>query len=1573
MNEGPVWGRYKTEKDAAGYAWIRGALAGDTAQFEDGRALPWHTIETEMDICRGNLMSPLELDDLGMLTHLNEPSMVHCLEERFRGDKVYCHTGDMLLAVNPFKAIKGLYDVSAFQAATRGTTTRMPHVFTTAEETYRALHTNRRKNQTVLVSGESGSGKTESTKFIMQYLAVVSDGGGTARQDGAASISDQVLQSNPILESFGNARTLRNDNSSRFGKFVKIWFSASTGALRLVGTSIETYLLEKVRLVRQAAGERNFHIFYEVLAGATRDRTLATKLHLHGAVSDYSYLNQSGCVTRRDNVADIDTFEKTMRAMAIVGFKDDEKDSILEIVASLLHLGNITFGHKAGGGSGGSDATFAEIRSLQELAWVAELLAVDLDRLRNALTNRQIKAKDEWYVVHLTKEQAEDARDAMARSIYGYLFDWLVFQVNQCVGTPDSDVVDAASAKCFIGVLDIFGFESFETNSFEQLCINYANERLQHHFIDFVMTQEQGRYQQEGISWTVLDLPQNDGCLDVLETRPTGVLALLDEECNIPKGTDAGFVRKLYQIYASHGHFRASKRDQVDRAFVVVHYAGAVRYTADGFCEKNRDKPHQAIFDLLSSSTNHFVRFMCRPLEDDDGGVAARAPLRRKSSSIVSNGLGAQFRRQLQQLIEMIGQTAPHYIRCLKPNDQNAKHEFDRKRMADQLRYGGVLEAVTIARLGYPVHLAHHAFVGRYAPLVPYASAAPPIKKKPPPPSVDAVLQALVDAHGQTSWPLREVDATKTTMSKWFRYGLEKGKTLVFVRQATYDFLEAARNETLHAHAVRLQAFCKMALARHWYMRVCAAVVTLQRHVRGHLARQVRRRRQATCTVAMWAQARHRGRVARATVLVMRQNRAAMRLQSCWRARLQCRLYAIVREAVVTVQCAWRCHVAKTHVKQLKKEALSLQHTIVERNQLRQALTQTKAEASLATQRAKQAEEELRRVQQLLLAMQKEHSTAVTLDMPLQVPRATEAAPVMANPVTTIPAAIAVEALEVPTPTATPTPTQRQIHLPTVSPSPPLADANVISTAPVAAAPEVPLPAVVTTSLPPGIVVVGTPSTAMTDLAGPPIGQTTSPVLDVHMTVAAYPTPIVETRPLDAEERQTADATTPLMLTLVEMPEVVEPTLQQVIPEHAPEPMVEATTTLVDQPQESHEGPTMEQFAPQQTAMTDLKEGQGPELLGSYVEAASIPRAVAASVNGNEEVKQPPPLSHSAHPISTPLSTDVSLLTQLAAASPSKMSKMQSLGVPSTAGGRETVDASPLPMQSTHPVTSMSSSELAAMSVVDQVAAKLALGESPDVQDMTGRTLLHYAVESGNAALVDLLLQHGANVSIADYMTQETAIHLAAKMANMELSGIFCRPDVLPTLDLNLPDKEGNTVLHLVCASARPKAAYVLELYLTLGADPNAQNVLGRTPLHICALLRRDDVLTERLLAYDADPNVYSIDKKTPLHVAVKRGLEHQAKHLVRHGASMTLPDANYVRVIESEMALTVLRAELGDAPPPPVRVPDDDIAACMLCRYGFNFLVRRYHCRRCGAVCCSDCVDQKTCRACRDVRRGLL
>ncbi|OQR98013.1 myosin-like protein [Achlya hypogyna] len=1447
-----VWARPKAAKEAEEYAWVRGVAAGDAVTMDDGRVELLSAMEADMDVCRGNAVS--DMDDLGGLPHLNEPSMVHCLEERFAADKVYCHTGEMLLAVNPFKVIPRLYDVDVYEEMSRAGSRRPPHVFTTAHETYTALHamhpsTGSHQNQTVLVSGESGSGKTESTKFIMQYLAVVSKS-----SDASGDIAEQVLQSNPILESFGNARTLRNDNSSRFGKFVKIWFAPEKHSqLRLIGTTIETYLLEKVRLVHQAPGERNFHIFYELLAAAAANPQLRDSLHLHAPVTAYAYLKDSGCFERRDHVRDGDVFQATMRAMSIVGFRDDEKASILEVVAALLHLGNMAFGLQPGGSSGGSDATMSDVASVQELRWVAALLAVDPARLRSALTKRQIKAKDEWYVVQLTLAQAEEARDAMARSVYGYLFDWIVAKVNTCIG---GDAV--ARSDRFIGVLDIFGFESFDVNSFEQLCINYANERLQHHFIDFVLTQEQKRYTAEGIPWETLAVPHNDGCLDILEARPTGLLALLDEECNVPKGSDAGLCRKLYQIYAAHGHFAASRRDQVELAFVVRHYAGAVRYEARGFCDKNRDKPHQELFDLLSSSTNAFVALLCRPVDVLAESLAALPVMQRRKSSLVSLGLGSQFRRQLHQLLEMIAGTQPHYVRCLKPNDANRRGLFQRQRMADQLRYGGVLAAVRIARQGYAVHMPHATFVARYRLLAHGAH-------------VDTVLAALAASALAEAWP-RRPEATA-----WAALGLAKGKTLVFLRQATHEYLEAAVGAKLTEAAVRVQAFARMAYARGRLWRGLAALRLLQRVMRGFLARCEASRRRRRRRAVVIVQAQIRGYLRRQAWHRWKRRRACEMIQRQWRRHVAQTALARARQSAVRIQCRWRCTWARRELRARRADALSLQHAVHERNELRQRLLATRHEADAAKQRADAAERELQRMHALVRSLQQNAPTAAPTAapplMPLMPVRAMseEAAPLR----------------------------------PELGPSdlPARAAFQLAPSEATMAPSEEPAPAGATSDRQPWL--------EFTALAAPPLAQPkTTDVLETMPAAAVQAAPSPMKAPIPSD---------------VAMPPV-ETAAHTIEASGAPSEVPSTTSDVIQSPQ-APELPPKAPMAEVPVAVTAV----AAEFVASCLShAAPARRPLAAVVQSLLSRPLPaevvPPPADVAVAVTAPSAAPLGLLERNA--------------------------------------TYLTWASLS----LDALRDRLRRGASPNEQDPAGRSLLHFAVETGNAEMVDLLLQYGADAMLPDFAAQETPVHIAAKLANMEIAGIFCRPDVYPGLDLNMPDKEGNTVLHLAAMSPRPLAAYVLELFLCFGADANAANVLGRTPVHVCALHRRDAALVERLLAFGADPNVYAIDRKTPLHVAAKRGSTETAAALVRGGASLTLPDGTGWRVESAEMALE-LRRHIRH---PPVLVPDADAPTCMLCAYPFNFLVRRHHCRRCGIVGCSDCVVDKCCVACSQAIEGL-
>ncbi|KAE9131120.1 Myosin-J heavy chain [Phytophthora fragariae] len=738
------------------YEWARGRvvrrLERDAArvlvQLSDGD----ETVEVDeaRDVRMANELAAgqtlADVENLDALTHLHEAAFVDYLAQRYSVDQVYCRSGAVLIAVNPFKEIQGLYDLHKFHSDMPGWTALPPHVFSIAEGAYRSLRRRlqepgeSKKNQTILVSGESGAGKTETTKFIMNYLAessrsAASAEGGSKRR--RAISGSELMSANPILECFGNARTLRNDNSSRFGKFVRMFFEGHEldESLRMVGTSVETYLLEKVRVVHQNDGERNFHVFYELLAGADDDKKC--ELHLENLTAqEFQYISGGQCFQRNDGVRDDKQFQLVMQSMKVLGFTDVEQGAIWKILSALLHLGNVLFvsssedeGEEDNGTASApcqlATASPSSLTVQQHLDFVSNLFAIDQLELIPALTTRKITVGGETFHSNLSLAQCGDARDAMARSLYAFLFQFLVSKVNsaspqvQLPANPANRVAAKDAAPC-ISVLDIFGFEEFEINQFEQFCINYANEKLQYQFIQEILLTEQQAHIEEGIKWNAVDYEDNSLCLEMVEQRPTGIFSLLDEECVVPKGSDAGFARKMYQRLQDHSYFSASRIDQADFAFQVHHYAGNVRYQAEGFCEKNKDQPNAELFSVLGKTSDAHLRELFDFFKASESVQlqSGQPKLRRRSSVLSSVGIGSQFKQQLASLLDVVQQTQTHYIRCIKPNDESASDKFDMAKVSSQLRYGGVLKAVEIMRQSYPVRMLHADFVKQYQLLV---------------------------------------------------------------------------------------------------------------------------------------------------------------------------------------------------------------------------------------------------------------------------------------------------------------------------------------------------------------------------------------------------------------------------------------------------------------------------------------------------------------------------------------------------------------------------------------------------------------------------------------------------------------------------------------------------------------------------------------------------------------------------------------------------------------------------------------------------------------------------------------
>ena len=740
--------------------------------------LPASTM-TDGDVVMGNsyLLSkdgtPECPHDLISLTHLHEPAVVECLESRYTKDQIYTATGPVLLAVNPFQAIRGLYGETTMKkywdkAESNKKEDLPPHVYAIADDAFRSMM--RRLDETlgdaapvgcdqsILVSGESGAGKTVTTKFVMKYLAALSQRAGNLPKEkrayqkvadkrlstttgawnapkeaqdldkglltvtslsgagGANSIEAQVLQSNPILESFGNARTVRNDNSSRFGKFIEIQF---TRMGRLVGAQIDTYLLEKVRLVTQSLGERNYHIFYEMLSGAMSPQELRNYFIASTAAPDDFKMTASGTYNRRDGVSDMETFRALRAAMNTMKFPQEEQRDIFAVAAAMLHASNLTF------------KDFDLECELDErnvhLQPVCHLLGVTSQDLNRALCHFSITAGRDTHVQRsLTVDGATKGLEALLKATYGALFQYLVSRINDSISFQRDNGIDgeepidpAMEPAASIGVLDIFGFESFQKNSFEQLCINYCNEALQQQFNAFVLKNEQAEYEKEGINWSFIEFPENQDVLDLIDKRGSGILGILDDQCRAPGTSDKSFALDVYNKCKNQPRFSANRKQTATLQFAVHHYAGPVEYSTEGFIEKNRDELPKEATELLQNSYNPFIQMLAEIIEvssAENASAKSNTPnkLRRQDSAMARITVGGQFRRQLKHLREKIDFMSPHYIRCLKPNDELVPEHFNRAAVAEQLNCGGILEAVRVARAGFSNHYPHGDFLRRY-------------------------------------------------------------------------------------------------------------------------------------------------------------------------------------------------------------------------------------------------------------------------------------------------------------------------------------------------------------------------------------------------------------------------------------------------------------------------------------------------------------------------------------------------------------------------------------------------------------------------------------------------------------------------------------------------------------------------------------------------------------------------------------------------------------------------------------------------------------------------------------------
>uniref|UniRef100_A0A4W3KIF6 Myosin VC n=1 Tax=Callorhinchus milii TaxID=7868 RepID=A0A4W3KIF6_CALMI len=796
-------------------------------------------------------------NDLTALSYLHEPAVLHNLRVRFVDSKlIYTYCGIILVAINPYKQVPIYGDAIIHAYSGQNMGDMDPHIFAVSEEAYKQMARNN-KNQSIIVSGESGAGKTVSARYAMRYFATVS------KSSSKACVEDKVLASNPITEAIGNAKTTRNDNSSRFGKYTEISFD---NRYRIIGANMRTYLLEKSRVVFQAENERNYHIFYQLCASADQPKFKHLKL---GPAEHFSYMRMGGN-TSIDGVDDRADMIETQKTFLLLGLNEDLQIDIFKVLAAILHFGNV------------------EIRAVSEekssvkagdahLKVFCELLSIKTEEIAHGLCHRKISTTSDTVIKPMTKAQAINARDAVSKHIYAHLFNCIVERINRALQFDGKQYT-------FIGVLDIYGFETFDMNSFEQFCINYANEKLQQQFNLHVFKLEQDEYMKEDIPWTLIEFNDNQPCIDLIEAK-MGILELLDEECLLPQGTEENWLQKLHNNFLNKNPLFEKPR-MFRKAFIIQHFADKVQYESDGFLEKNRDTLYDELINVLKKSKVSLT-FDSTKLTVDKS---------RQSKS---------FRNSLHLLMETLNATTPHYVRCIKPNDSKLPFEYDSKRVVQQLRACGVLETIRISAQSYPSRWTYYEFFSRYRILMTQQDLATTEKKQ----ICKQVLKRLIQDPNQYQF----------------------GKTKIFFRAGQVAYLEKLRADKLREACVTIQKNLRCWIHRKRYLQLRGAVILMQQYVRGK--RAVRHVVSATAIKHAWAavviqkncrrflvrrlyhlillatviiQSHVRGWLARKQFKKMLQDQKALIIQTHVRAWLARRRYQSIRRFVLNIQLSYR-------------------------------------------------------------------------------------------------------------------------------------------------------------------------------------------------------------------------------------------------------------------------------------------------------------------------------------------------------------------------------------------------------------------------------------------------------------------------------------------------------------------------------------------------------------------------------------------------------------------------------------------------------------------------------------------
>ncbi|XP_053593137.1 unconventional myosin-IXa isoform X2 [Microplitis demolitor] len=861
-----------------------------------------------------------EYPDLCQLPDLNEQTLLDNLRARFLAGNIYTYVGSILIAVNPFKFYP-IYNpkyVKLYQNRRLGPDIP-PHIFAIADAAYHSM-LKEKKNQCIVISGESGSGKTESTNFLLHHLTALSQKG-----SHGSGVEQTILSAGPVLEAFGNAKTAHNNNSSRFGKFIQVNYKEN-GMVH--GAVVQKYLLEKSRIVSQGKNERNYHVFYYLLAGANeQERQL---LHLESA-ERYNYLNKSGCYGL-ENIDERHEFSRLKQSMEMVGFTPEKQRRLFAVLSAVLLLGNVEFQPRK---SYHHHDEAVGVKNPEVVAIISELLRVKQETLLAALTAKRARASGETLVINYRLPEAIAARDAMAKCLYGALFDWIVLQVNHALLSKKDTLRDHQGHS--IGVLDIFGFEDFKTcNSFEQLCINYANEQLQHYFNQHVFQYEQREYRKQGIRWTDIGFSDNSGCLNLIEGKPNGLLCLLDDQCNFPGATNETLLQKFNSVHKDNQFYETPQRREA--AFVVRHYAGAVKYQAAQMREKNLDlmRP-DGVVGVLKNSSLAFVRELVgadpvavfrwailraffrahfafqeagrahrhgradgnknsvqsryrqpndnlirknksfRPRERGKKGLKNLQTVKTLAGRTQSYGTGpgkarkqpmtvsAQFQHSLHSLMDTLNQANPFFIRCIKSNSNKIPNEFDEETVQRQLRYTGMLETVRIRQAGFNVRLTYEEFIQLYRMLLP---------------------NGLISSQNDVRDFLLTLNLNKDNY--------QLGKTKVFLRESEKIKLDIELHQQIITSITTIQKWFRACLERRKFLRIKNSVVLIQSFWRMIMAQKI-------------------AHTIRARV------EAAVHIQNTWRAYRQYSWFKKLKSSIVIFQSHVRGRIARKSFMEIKK------------------------------------------------------------------------------------------------------------------------------------------------------------------------------------------------------------------------------------------------------------------------------------------------------------------------------------------------------------------------------------------------------------------------------------------------------------------------------------------------------------------------------------------------------------------------------------------------------------------------------------------------------------------------------